>query len=138
MEDKVDASGIASKLVLAAALTVLALAGCDRGAADKSSAAKSDSAVTGSASTSSGASGPSSSSASTGSAIDDSIITTKVKTALLADTDIKGSDINVETHQGEVLLSGFVGSKTQVDKAVKIASAVQGVKKVTDKTSVKQ
>jgi hyperosmotically inducible protein len=119
------------KVVFMAGLLGVALTGCERPAPDK--------AATGSPGlppplASSGASGTSS---SAGSAIDDSIITTKVKTALLADADVKGSDINVETRQGEVMLSGFVNSKTQVAKAVKLAGAVEGVKKVTDKTAVK-
>jgi hyperosmotically inducible periplasmic protein len=119
------------KVVFMAGLLGVALTGCERPAPDK--------AATGSPGmppppASSGASGRSS---SAGSAIDDSIITTKVKTALLADADVKGSDINVETRQGEVMLSGFVNSKTQVARAVKLAGAVEGVKKVTDKTAVK-
>jgi len=70
--------------------------------------------------------------------IDDSIITTKVKAALLADPDVKGTDINVETKKGEVMLSGFVGNQQQIDQAMKIAKAVEGVKKVDNKMTVKQ
>lgn len=75
---------------------------------------------------------------SAGTVIDDSIITTRVKTALLADDKVKGTDINVETEQGEVMLSGFVESKPQMDEAVKIAQSVEGVKEVTNKMTVKQ
>jgi len=122
------------KVVFIAALLGLVLVGCNRGASDK--AANGSTGTPDTASTSAGAT--SGSSPSTSSAIDDSIITTKVKTALLASADIKGTDISVETKQGEVLLSGFVNDKAQVDKAVQVASAVEGVKKVTDKTTVKQ
>lgn len=88
-------------------------------------------------SSSSGASGTSST-ASAGAMIDDSIVSTKVKTALLADAEIKGTDIVVETNKGEVLLSGFVKSQAQVDKAVKVAGGIEGVKKVNNKMTVKQ
>jgi hyperosmotically inducible protein len=121
-----------SKVVFITALIGLTLAGCNRPASDQAAGKP----TAGTTSSSSGASTASGSSA--GSAIDDSIITTKVKTALLADADIKGTDINVETQQGEVMLSGFVNNKAQTDKAVKVARAVEGVKKVTDKTAVKQ
>jgi len=131
-----------TKVVFMAALLGLVLAGCNRGASDKgasttpsTSTSGTTGAASGTASTSPGASSGSSSSA--GSVIDDSIITTKVKTALLADADVKGTDINVETKQGEVMLSGIVNNKAQVDKAIQVASAIEGVKKVTDKTAVK-
>lgn len=95
--------------------------------------------ATGSAATAGGTSGSSESSGSSmGSVIDDSAITVKVKAALLADADIKGTDINVETRQGEVQLNGFVNNQQQVDKAVKVASAVDGVKKVDNKLTVKK
>src|SRR5690606_11990027 len=45
---------------------------------------------------------------SAGAVIDDTVITTKVKTALLADSDIKGLDVNVDTSQGVVTLKGEV------------------------------
>jgi hyperosmotically inducible protein len=61
-----------------------------------------------------------------------------VKTALLADADVKGTDISVETNKGEVMLSGFVGNQAQIDKAVQLASAVEGVKNVNNKMTVKQ
>ena len=70
--------------------------------------------------------------------MDDSIVTTKVKTALLADDQVKGTDIVVETKKGEVLLSGFVRDQAQIDKAVKVAQGVEGVKKVTNKMTVKK
>lgn len=70
--------------------------------------------------------------------IDDTVITTKVKSALLADNEIKGTDINVETNKGEVMLSGFVNNQAQIDKAMKVANAVDGVKKVENKMSVKK
>lgn len=74
---------------------------------------------------------------SIGQKVDDTAITTKVKTALLADPDVKGLDINVETVNGTVQLSGFVDSASQGVRARDIASRVDGVTRVENKTSVK-
>jgi hyperosmotically inducible periplasmic protein len=125
----------ASKIVLLTALFSVAVAGCGRKAPDQASGAPTSGSP---ATSSSGASGSGGTGSSAGTLIDDSVITTKVKTALLSDSEIKGSDISVETKQGEVMLSGFVRDKVQFDKAVKVASAVEGVKKVNNKMSVKQ
>jgi hyperosmotically inducible periplasmic protein len=72
-----------------------------------------------------------------GTEMDDSAITTKVKSALLADEDIKSFDIKVETNKGEVQLSGFVDNQTQVDRAAEVAKRVEGVKNVINNTSLK-
>lgn len=73
-----------------------------------------------------------------GTAIDDGIITTKVKTSLMADPDIKGLDIIVETRKGEVLLSGFVDSQVQIQRAINIAQRIEGVKSVNNKMALKK
>lgn len=72
-----------------------------------------------------------------GTDIDDSTITTKVKAALLADADVKGLDIKVETRKGEVYLSGFVDNQAQMDRAVTVAKGVEGVKNVDNKMTLK-
>jgi hyperosmotically inducible periplasmic protein len=72
-----------------------------------------------------------------GTTIDDSTITTKVKSALLADPDVKGLDIKVETNKGEVQLSGFVDSQIQIDRAISVARGVEGVKNVQNKMALK-
>jgi len=72
-----------------------------------------------------------------GTTIDDSAITTKVKSALLADAEVKGLDIKVETNKGEVQLSGFVDTQAQIDRAVSVAKGVEGVKNVDNKMSLK-
>lgn len=72
-----------------------------------------------------------------GTEIDDSIITAKVKSKLLADQDIKGFDLKVETHKGDVLLSGFVDNQAQIDHAIMITRSVEGVKNVDNKVSLK-
>lgn len=74
---------------------------------------------------------------SMGTEIDDGVVTGRVKAALLADPDVKSFDLKVETRKGEVMLSGFVASKTQVDRAIQIARGVQGVHSVTDRMALK-
>lgn len=73
-----------------------------------------------------------------GTEIDDSVVTTKVKSALLADPDVKSFDIQTETRKGEVQLSGFVDNEAQVERAMTVARAVEGVKTVSNKMSVKK
>jgi len=73
---------------------------------------------------------------STGEVIDDSVITTKVKTALLADTRVRGRDVHVETFKGRVLLSGIVASPEERQTAERIARQTSGVKEVNNKISV--
>lgn len=74
----------------------------------------------------------------TGAAVDDSVITAKVKSALIADDDVKGLDINVRTRRGEVVLTGMADNQNQVERAVQIASNVEGVKTVSNRLSVKK
>lgn len=72
-----------------------------------------------------------------GTEIDDTTITTKVKSALLADADVKSFDIKVETRKGEVQLSGFVDNQSQIDRAITVTRGVEGVKNVDNKMSLK-
>jgi len=75
---------------------------------------------------------------SVGTEIDDGVVTAKVKSALLADPDIKSFDFKVETRKGEVMLSGFVGNQAQVDRAILIARGVEGVKAVANSMNLKE
>jgi osmotically-inducible protein OsmY len=74
---------------------------------------------------------------STGEYIDDSAITTKVKTALLADDDVSGLQVSVETFKGVVQLSGFVDTLAQAQKAEQIVRTVNGVQGVKNDIAVK-
>lgn len=74
---------------------------------------------------------------STGVAIDDAAITTKVKTQLLADPDVKGLAVGVETYNGRVQLSGFVDTLAQKNKAAQVARTVSGVQWVKNDLVVK-
>lgn len=59
--------------------------------------------------------------------VGDTWITTKVKASLLADEDVAGLEIDVETVNGVVTLSGNVESQAQVEEAKRIASNIEGV-----------
>ncbi|MGL5698882.1 MAG: BON domain-containing protein [Kluyvera sp.] len=74
---------------------------------------------------------------STGGYIDDTVITTKVKTALFSEKNIKSSEINVQTFKGRVQLSGFVSSAADAKRAVDITRRVQGVRVVENDMRVK-
>lgn len=73
-----------------------------------------------------------------GNQVDDAVVSTRVKAALLADAHVKSFDIGVETLKGEVQLSGFVDSQDQIDRAVKLAGAVDGVHSVNNQMSLKK
>ncbi|MBC7454812.1 MAG: BON domain-containing protein [Massilia sp.] len=69
--------------------------------------------------------------------VDDALITTKVKTALAADPDVKATEVKVETFKGTVQLSGFVSSPESIQKAISIARGVGGVRSVKNDMVVK-
>ncbi len=70
--------------------------------------------------------------------LSDSYITSKVKAALLKDEGMKSLKVSVETHEGVVILSGFVDSEDQVKQAEKIAVGVDGVKSVKNSLVAKK
>jgi osmotically-inducible protein OsmY len=74
---------------------------------------------------------------STGEYIDDRAISTKAKTALLADEEVSGFQVEVETFKGVVQLSGFVNTEAQAQKAEQIVRAVDGVQEVKNDIIVK-
>jgi len=73
----------------------------------------------------------------TGEYVDDSVITTKVKSAIFNEPGLKSSEITVQTFKGIVQLSGFVSSRENINEAVRVASAVAGVKSVTNEMQLK-
>jgi len=73
----------------------------------------------------------------TGEYVDDSVITTKVKAAIFNEPGLKVSEVQVETFKGVVQLSGFVRSRADIKNAVRVASAVNGVKSVTNDMQLK-
>jgi hyperosmotically inducible periplasmic protein len=68
--------------------------------------------------------------------INDTYLTAKTKIALFADSRIKGSEINVETVQGQLLIRGKVDSDAVKQAAEGIAKGIDGVKTVKNELQV--
>jgi hyperosmotically inducible protein len=67
---------------------------------------------------------------------DDSAITTKVKNKLLKDHKTTAYQIDVDTLEGNVFLTGVVETEQESKRAVEIAKNVPGVKKVTNNLQI--
>ena len=67
----------------------------------------------------------------------DAGITGTVKTKLAADDRVKASEINVDTTNGVVTLTGNVDDQEARDRAVQLARATSGVRDVKDMISVR-
>ena len=72
----------------------------------------------------------------TGEYIDDSVITTKVKAAILSDSLLRASHIEVTTVKGVVKLSGTVDSEQNIGRAVEVANGQKNVKSVQTELTV--
>lgn len=66
----------------------------------------------------------------------DAWISTKVKSALLWNSNVPGSRIDVDAESGVVTLSGEVDSDSQKELARRIADDIQGVREVRDQLRV--
>jgi len=66
----------------------------------------------------------------------DSGITSSVKSKLIADEVVKAQNINVDTHDRVVTLTGTVQSAIEESRAIEIARDTKGVDDVVDKLSV--
>ncbi|MCQ4255676.1 BON domain-containing protein [Stutzerimonas stutzeri] len=65
-----------------------------------------------------------------GDAVSDTWITTKVKSTLLAEDATPGMDIEVETKDGVVSLSGTVATEAEKEVAISKAKGIKGVRDV--------
>lgn len=74
---------------------------------------------------------------SVGQVVDDTTITTKVKAALADDAATNAFQINVETKNGVVQLSGFVDNSAGKAAATRVARSVGGVRSVRNEIDVK-
>jgi hyperosmotically inducible protein len=70
--------------------------------------------------------------------VDDGAITSKVKMALAGDSRTKAHQVNVETHEGNVQLSGFVNNAEAKSTAGELARAVEHVRSVDNQIDVKK
>lgn len=69
-------------------------------------------------------------------ALRDAGITSAVKAKLLADTTVRGVNIDVDTANGIVTLNGRVSSRAEAEQAVTLARNAEGVKGVVDRLQV--
>jgi osmotically-inducible protein OsmY len=74
---------------------------------------------------------------STGEFIDDAAITTKVKARFIEDPLVSALGIQVETFRGDVQLSGYANSPSEIDRAAQIARKVEGVRDVKNDIRLK-
>ena len=75
---------------------------------------------------------------SAGNMLDDSVVTVKVKSALLADDQTRGTEFAVSSNKGVVQLSGYVDSADEQARATSVARNVEGVQSVVNDTSIKK
>jgi hyperosmotically inducible protein len=67
----------------------------------------------------------------TGQVVDDGAVTARVKAALASEASIgQAMNVDVDTYNGTVQLSGFVDSEQTVQRAQQIAQSVDGVRSV--------
>jgi hyperosmotically inducible protein len=71
-----------------------------------------------------------------GETIDDQTIVASVKTALIADPEVPGLSVHVESYKGAVTLKGVLKDSETIDHAIGDARAVRGVKSVDSKLFV--
>lgn len=69
--------------------------------------------------------------------VDDATITAGVRAAIDGDQSLEVSELDVETRQGVVQLSGFVGSADNVAAAASVARTVKGVRSVINDLRLK-
>jgi len=74
---------------------------------------------------------------SSGTVMDDKNITKHVKHELESEPIYKFTDVNVDTYEGVVQLSGFATVEAQKDRAGQIASHVDGVQQVLNGIALK-
>ena len=72
----------------------------------------------------------------TGAYVDDSWITTKVKSEMVANHDVKAHNISVNTTKGVVTLTGTAETWQESNKAAEIARGIKGVKSVENNIRV--
>lgn len=70
--------------------------------------------------------------------VDDVAITTQVKAKLLDNDRVDGLDVNVDSTNGKVTLTGWASSDSEIRAATQLAREVEGVKSVDNQLQVKR
>jgi osmotically-inducible protein OsmY len=68
-------------------------------------------------------------------AVDDAALTARVKSVLLADNQVKGTKIDVDSANGVVTLGGKVETASEKARAEQLTQQVEGVKQVRNNLS---
>jgi osmotically-inducible protein OsmY len=68
--------------------------------------------------------------------ISDDMIVDQVRVKIVSDSEVGGQPIQVDSHDGVVVLTGKVSNEKWKTKAEKLAKKVKGVKDVTNKLVV--
>lgn len=71
-----------------------------------------------------------------GKALDDAAVTAKVKSALIAEPNLKAMSINVDTTGGVVTLKGTTENSEQKQRAEQLATSIEGVRSVRNELVV--
>jgi osmotically-inducible protein OsmY len=71
-----------------------------------------------------------------GATANDATITASIKTKFLADDDVSGLKIDVDTTDGVVTLTGNVKTAAEKAEAIRIARETDGVKSVEDRLKI--
>jgi hyperosmotically inducible periplasmic protein len=70
-------------------------------------------------------------------ALDDGALTAKIKSKMALDDTVKALDINVDTANGIVTLSGTVRSEAERQRALRLAKETNGVREVVDRLVIR-
>ena len=71
-----------------------------------------------------------------GETVSDGALTAKIKSKMALDDNVEARDINVDTANGIVTLTGVVASAEQRDRALRLARETEGVTNVVDRLRV--
>jgi len=69
-------------------------------------------------------------------ALGDGALTAKIKAKMALDDSVKALDLNVDTTNGEVTVTGKVRTMAERDRALALARETIGVKRVIDKITI--
>lgn len=75
---------------------------------------------------------------SAGEIIDDDVVTAKVKARLIEEPGVRALNIDVDTREGEVTLSGYVASEEQAERVLGVAAGVHGVTRVVSRLKIRR
>jgi len=73
-----------------------------------------------------------------GEIIDDSVITTEINAKIVKDPELSYFKINVNSTNGNVVLTGYVPSREAEDRLIRLAKEVRGVKLVRSELQIQE